>query len=394
MFKKLTSGTLPPPKKIADTLAPAVAERRLVLHSFHPDEQALFERSRHRRCPAAGRRRLPVRARSNRGQNKIDSFMRRTVVDDVTVDPRTQHRARHRHGDRLQRRAGVRTSPTVIGNHRGKQTGNELVDDCRVDAVEARRRQASRATSFRAARRRSTDARRTRRLSMYRRERTTVKFDLEGTLDVHDGYRLEVVPQPLVNPDHLDVHVHAAPVGRSTAVGHRLLICANRQSFSHRSHIDDSLTRHPSPHFVQTSTSTVGSWTAGAHIGNTYRGPARWERFVRGVHRSMMRRVILIASLITATFFVFAGPARAADYAAARVTASNTTVAPGDTVTISGTNAKAKGTVTASVNGTQHRVRHGRRDRRLQLHRDGAGWCLRRRLGRRWHAETRPWSPP
>src|SRR5262249_12808702 len=39
---------------------------------------------------------------------------------------------------------------------------------------------------------------------------TTVKFLLEGTVDVHDGYRLEVVPQPLVNPDHLDVHVHAA----------------------------------------------------------------------------------------------------------------------------------------------------------------------------------------
>ncbi|HEX2383309.1 MAG TPA: hypothetical protein VHI95_11765, partial [Acidimicrobiales bacterium] len=40
---------------------------------------------------------------------------------------------------------------------------------------------------------------------------TTVTFDLEGTIDVHDGYRLEVLPQPLVNPDHLEVHVHAAP---------------------------------------------------------------------------------------------------------------------------------------------------------------------------------------
>ena len=46
---------------------------------------------------------------------------------------------------------------------------------------------------------------------MSRREpRRTVKFELEGTIDVHDGYRLEAVPQPLVNPDHLEVHVHAA----------------------------------------------------------------------------------------------------------------------------------------------------------------------------------------
>ena len=40
---------------------------------------------------------------------------------------------------------------------------------------------------------------------------TTVSFELQGTIDVHDGYRLEVLPQPLVNPDHLEVQVHATP---------------------------------------------------------------------------------------------------------------------------------------------------------------------------------------
>jgi hypothetical protein len=39
----------------------------------------------------------------------------------------------------------------------------------------------------------------------------TVTFELEGTLDLRGGYRLDVLPQPLVNPDHLDVHVHATP---------------------------------------------------------------------------------------------------------------------------------------------------------------------------------------
>jgi len=66
----------------------------------------------------------------------------------------------------------------------------------------------------------------------------------------------------------------------------------------------------------------------------------------------MMRRVVLIASLITATFLVFAGPAQGANYGGCSAAASTTSVSPGDTVTISGSGAKANGTVTASVNGT------------------------------------------
>jgi flagellar basal body rod protein FlgF len=65
----------------------------------------------------------------------------------------------------------------------------------------------------------------------------------------------------------------------------------------------------------------------------------------------MVRRLLLIAGLITATFFVFGGPARAADYAGLSVTASQTNVAPGDTITISGTGARPNSTVTATING-------------------------------------------
>src|SRR5262249_23887586 len=87
VFKKLTSVLLPQPKKIADPLAPSVAERRLMLHSFHPDEQALFQRlGIDGALPPVDGDFLSVRA-SNLGLNKIDSYMRRTVTDDVTVDP-------------------------------------------------------------------------------------------------------------------------------------------------------------------------------------------------------------------------------------------------------------------------------------------------------------------
>jgi LPXTG-motif cell wall-anchored protein len=65
----------------------------------------------------------------------------------------------------------------------------------------------------------------------------------------------------------------------------------------------------------------------------------------------MIRRVLFVAGLVMATFFVFAGPARA-DYGGCNATASVTNVSPGDKITISGTGAEPNGAVSASVGGT------------------------------------------
>jgi hypothetical protein len=67
----------------------------------------------------------------------------------------------------------------------------------------------------------------------------------------------------------------------------------------------------------------------------------------------MMRRVVLIAGLITATFLVFAGPAHGQSYAGITATASTTDVAPGGTITISGAGATPNCTVAATENGTR-----------------------------------------
>ena len=115
-----------------------------MLHSFHPDEQALFERlGIDGALPPVDGDFLSVRA-SNRGLNKIDAFMRRTVTDDVTVDPgRNIVHATVTvtvHNDA----PGVRTS---LHRHRQsprQATGNELDHDRRIDTAEARRRQAKR----------------------------------------------------------------------------------------------------------------------------------------------------------------------------------------------------------------------------------------------------------
>jgi LPXTG-motif cell wall-anchored protein len=64
----------------------------------------------------------------------------------------------------------------------------------------------------------------------------------------------------------------------------------------------------------------------------------------------MIRRVLLIAGVITASLFFFAGPARAQTYSGCKATASKTNVLPGDQITVSGTGATA-GPVSASISG-------------------------------------------
>ena len=62
VFKKLTTGVLPQPSDIADALSPAIGERRLLFHSFHPEEQALFARLDVDGALRPDRWRLPVGA--------------------------------------------------------------------------------------------------------------------------------------------------------------------------------------------------------------------------------------------------------------------------------------------------------------------------------------------
>jgi hypothetical protein len=211
VFKKLTSKLLPQPKKIADTLAPSVAERRLMLHSFHPEEQALFQRlGIDGAIPPVDGDFLSVRA-SNLGLNKIDAYTRRTVTDDVTVDPAnsTVHATVTVtvHNDAPP--SGLPSA--VIGNHRGRLPGTNsttIAVSTPLKLVDVKRGGVS------IERGASTEYGRsvyTALVDVHAQAEATVTFELEGTLDLRGGYRLDVLPQPLVNPDHLDVHVHATP---------------------------------------------------------------------------------------------------------------------------------------------------------------------------------------
>jgi len=209
VFKRLTQGDLAGPRKIADTLAPAVHERRLMLHSFHRSEQALFERLQlDGALPPVHGDFLSVRS-SNRGLNKIDSFMQRTVSDDITIDP-GRNVVRATVTVTVENTAPERGLPLiVIGNRIGKPAGTNstkvsVYTPLRLVDVTSGGTPIGRG-AFREYGRWVYTA----LLDVPAGGRETVAFELEGAMDLRAGYHLDVVPQPLVNADHLRVRTHA-----------------------------------------------------------------------------------------------------------------------------------------------------------------------------------------
>ena len=89
VFDKVTASDLPGPRQVADALGPLAQQRRLVLHSFHPDEQALFARlGIDGAVPALDGDYLNITA-SNIGANKIDQFLTKSTDDKVRFNPDT-----------------------------------------------------------------------------------------------------------------------------------------------------------------------------------------------------------------------------------------------------------------------------------------------------------------
>jgi hypothetical protein len=210
VFDELTSRDLPRPGKIVDALAPAARERRLLLHSFHPREQAVFAQLElDGRLPEVRGDFLAIRS-SNRGLNKIDAMMQRTVGYDVTIDVERQ-RVRSTVTVQIRNDAPSEGLPYgVIGNRLGNGAGTNsttLAVYTPLSLVNVT--QDGRSIAHSASQ--PYDRNRYAVLLDVPPEATvTVEFHLEGPVDLRDGYRLEVVPQPLVHDDELSVTVHGS----------------------------------------------------------------------------------------------------------------------------------------------------------------------------------------
>jgi len=208
VFDKLTSGDLPGPRTVADTLGPAAHEGRLLLHSFHPDEQQLFtELGIDGAIPRVDGDFLAV-TMSNRGENKIDAYLTRQTAYDVRVNAATgEVHATVR--VTLHNEAPASGLPKIVigDNHLEHPDGTNTAvvsvmsplspEGATVDGqpvplgpnTEYGVRTYSAALAIPAA------------------TTSVLEIQLHGVLPMTDGYRLTAVPRPNVGTEHLAVQV-------------------------------------------------------------------------------------------------------------------------------------------------------------------------------------------
>jgi hypothetical protein len=208
-FDELVHGSLPSPRKVAEVLSPVVQEGRLAFHPFDADERALFER-----VGADGSFADPEGAdffqlvTQNKGNNKIDVFLHRSVTYETTYNPST---------------GGVEATATiilrndapseglpdvVIGNNdqglpfgtnvayvsfytpfglRGAQLGDEQVP------LEYQRELGQAVYST--------------YVEIPPGQERTLRLDLFGQIETGSSYRLDIGAQPLVNADEVRVRL-------------------------------------------------------------------------------------------------------------------------------------------------------------------------------------------
>ena len=210
VFKRLTTGDLPGPRTVADALAPVARQRRLLLHSFHPDEQRLFERiGVDGSLPQVRGDFLSVRG-SNLGQNKIDGFLHRTISDAVVVDP--DHGVVHATVTVTLHNSAPRTgvSDYVIGNHVGAPRGTNVSTVAIETPLQLRSAKIRGKTLAIGAATEYGRSVYTSRIAVAPGAEVKATFELDGPLDLRTGYRLDLVPQPAANTDELQVKVSAA----------------------------------------------------------------------------------------------------------------------------------------------------------------------------------------
>jgi hypothetical protein len=123
-FDSLLNGTLPDPTTLARDLAPLVGERRLLMWTANPEEQALLERVHMagRIPPLDGADGWSVTV-SNGGGNKIDSFLERRASYEPTTDPATGETTATLRVELTNTAPAEGYPPYVIGNQIGAPPG-------------------------------------------------------------------------------------------------------------------------------------------------------------------------------------------------------------------------------------------------------------------------------
>ncbi len=234
IFERLLCIDTPTPRSLADALRPSIQQDRLVFHSIHEPEQALFEQIGASGTMAApdGHDFLAITGQ-NSGNNKIDYFLQRDIFYDVTYDS-GRGAVDATVSVTVTNNAPSSGAPdSIIGsNDRGLASGtnqmllsvytpHELVA-ATIDGVDTST-QAGTERGYRVY---------TLFIRLGPGESQTLVLDLAGFVRPTDDYRLRVASQPTVNPDRLQITVQDAdgglreefrvgqePVARGSATG-------------------------------------------------------------------------------------------------------------------------------------------------------------------------------
>lgn len=208
-FEKLVGTSLPSPRRLGSVLGPAVAGRHLMVQAFQGDEQRLFDAmgASGEIQRADGSDFLAV-VTQNKGNNKIDAYMERSIEYVVSFDPVTGLTT-GRVTIEISNKASPSSLPeAVIGsNDQGLPPGTNmsylsLYTPLRLESASVNDEPVN------------LEFQREFGFAVYSRfveippgETTSVVIDLKGNLSVGPIYRLGVLAQPLPNPDMLSVSV-------------------------------------------------------------------------------------------------------------------------------------------------------------------------------------------
>ena len=225
-FEALTESSLPSPRSLGDVLGPVTAAGHIKVWSPTDRHQDLFER-----IGAAGRMDLPdgtdgfAVVQQNTGNSKIDAYMRRTVDYRAQVDARTGALDARVIVELHNDIPGLDLPRSVIGNNRGQPNGTSylwltfwtphLVTSATLDGAPLTLGAGTEAGL------RTWD---TPFIAIGAGERAVIELEIEGGVDLRDGYRFAYLAQPMVIPDEVSARLDvtageiSGPEGRSDSV--------------------------------------------------------------------------------------------------------------------------------------------------------------------------------
>ncbi len=224
VFDRLLSIEAPTPRALADALRPAVRQDRLMFHSTHAGEQALFEQiGVSGTFPAPDGHDFLAVTSQNAANNKIDYFLQRQLFYDVTYDPARGSVSATLAVTLTNDAPAAGLPASIIGsNDRGLAPGTNqmLLSVYTPHALSAASIDGA-ATSTQRGTERGRQVY-TLFVSVAPGESKSVRFELEGFIRPDDGYLLRVAPHPTVKPDQLQITVvdtDSEPLGSIQTAG-------------------------------------------------------------------------------------------------------------------------------------------------------------------------------